>query len=73
MEEREPVDRSEETALAWCADCGAELDPEVERGFRFGEQRALCFACAVRRGGTWDEAHDRWADEPDLADLPPEA
>ena len=61
--------RSEETTLARCADCGVELDPGRDRGFGLGEGSALCFACAERRGGVWDERHDRWSEEPDLTGL----
>jgi hypothetical protein len=65
--------RSEEAFLAVCADCGAEIEPETERGFRFGESQALCFACAERRGGAYDEARATWGTAPDVADLPPDA
>jgi hypothetical protein len=33
----------------------------------------LCDACAVDRGGVYDEPEDRWAVPPDLAGLPEEA
>ncbi len=61
--------RSEEERLAQCADCGTAVQPEVERGFGFGAGRVLCFGCAQRRGGHWDELHDRWTREPQWADL----
>jgi len=63
------VHRSEESDITLCADCGAEIAPEAERGFGLGGATALCFECAVRRGGRWDEAHDRWVTEPSLAGL----
>lgn len=66
------MDRSDETTPAFCADCGREIAPEIERGFRFGEAQALCFGCAERRGGTFDERTDHWTREPDLTDLPPD-
>ena len=44
--------RSETSELTTCADCGAEMTPGRERAYSFGEESALCWACAVRRGGT---------------------
>jgi hypothetical protein len=52
-----------------CADCSDEMDPAAERGFPVGSDAALCFRCAVARGGCWDEAQQRWSVEPDFADL----
>jgi hypothetical protein len=45
------------------------MDPAAERGFPVGSDAALCFRCAVARGGCWDEAQQRWSVEPDFADL----
>jgi hypothetical protein len=33
------------------------------------EDAALCFACAVRRGGSYSEAHDHWTKAPNLKGL----
>jgi hypothetical protein len=66
-------DRSDEGALAVCAACGTELEPETERGFRIGDRGALCFECAVERGGAYDETQDRWLEPPDLEGLEPDA
>jgi hypothetical protein len=63
------VHRSEERTLAECADCGAELQPEGQEGFSFGTRGVLCFDCAMRRGGRYDEHQDRWAVEPSLEGL----
>jgi len=52
-----------------CADCGDEMNSGAERGFPVGSEAALCFRCAVARGGCWDEAQQRWTVEPDFADL----
>jgi hypothetical protein len=62
--------RSESRLLATCAECGAEMAPATDRAFALAGDRFLCFQCAVRRGGSWDEQHDRWSDDPDTADLP---
>jgi hypothetical protein len=61
--------RSEERELSRCADCDAVIDPGRERGFGLGAGGTLCYECAVRRGGRYDEVHDRWAEEPRLAGL----
>lgn len=62
--------RSETTEYTVCADCGAEIAPSGERAYAFGEEGVLCFACARRRGGSYDEQHDRWTRPPATADLP---
>ena len=61
--------RAEEGELSSCADCGAEVWISRDRGYRFGQDLGLCFDCSVRRGGVWDEGHDRWLKDPDLAGL----
>jgi hypothetical protein len=65
--------RSESREIVSCEGCGAEIAPATDRAFAVGEQAFLCFRCAVRRGGSWDEVHDRWAVAPDTSDLPPPA
>ena len=59
----------DELAVARCADCGDELDPDMDRGYALGPDAVLCFRCASQRGGTWDESQERWVIEPDVADL----
>ena len=61
--------RSETRQATQCSDCGAEIRPAVDRIFAFGERGALCFDCALRRGGSYDEAHDHWTTQPDTDDL----
>jgi hypothetical protein len=63
--------QSEWNELAQCSECGAELSPNVDRGFAFAEQSVLCFDCAVRRGAQWDALHERWSRDPDLTGLTP--
>ncbi|MBW2289256.1 MAG: hypothetical protein JRG80_18875 [Deltaproteobacteria bacterium] len=41
------------------------------REFEFGESLVLCFDCAVRRGGRYDEALDRWSEAPAIGDFGP--
>lgn len=63
--------RSELPDLATCADCGAEISRTQGRGYLFAGERVLCFDCALRRGGSYDERSDRWTRAPATADLPP--
>jgi hypothetical protein len=59
-----------EDDLAPCADCG-QLIPfgSGVRAYPFGLDQALCWDCAIRRGGGYDELEDRWVRPPHLADL----
>ncbi len=63
--------RSETDLLVRCADCGDEILASEERGYAAGPDMVLCSACAARRGGSWDEAQDRWSSAPDLSGLEP--
>ena len=60
-----PVTEEEEQSTL-CADCGQEVWLERERGYLLADERTLCFACAVARGGVYDEQHDHWVQSPDL-------
>ena len=64
--------RSEAHELVECLDCRATIAPERERAFAVSEDVYLCFACAVRRGGVYDEAEDRWVVPPRVEDEPDE-
>ena len=61
--------RSETGDLSRCADCGSEMTPARDRAYAFGSEAFLCYSCAVRRGGVYDEAHDRWLRDADTAGL----
>jgi hypothetical protein len=63
---------SEMNSLAHCADCGCEMAPEIERGFTAGPDTVLCYECAEKRGGTWDEGRGQWKAAPDLIGLEPQ-
>lgn len=63
--------RSESSQIATCVECGAEIAPSTERGFALTSDSFLCFACAVRRGGRYDERLDRWEEAPGVGDLAP--
>jgi hypothetical protein len=64
--------RSEARELVDCLDCGAAIAPERERAFAVGDDMYLCFECAVRRGGVYDEREDRWMVPPIVEDEPDE-
>lgn len=58
----------EDDEYVFCADCGGEVMIS-DRIYRFGEQRALCFDCATRRQGVYQELLERWSVSPGLDDL----
>ncbi|HEY8122323.1 MAG TPA: DUF4136 domain-containing protein [Myxococcota bacterium] len=64
--------RSEARELELCTACGAEVHAARDRTYALDAERVLCFACAVRRGGAYDEQHDLWRAAPDLTDLAPD-
>jgi hypothetical protein len=55
-----------------CVDCGAVLWPDVDRTFACSADTYLCFECAERRGGVYDEEADGWSVPPDMSGLPDE-
>jgi len=61
--------RSESENLTSCAVCGAEISVGRDRAYAISGTAALCFACAMRRGGSYDEREDRWRTPPDLRGL----
>jgi hypothetical protein len=61
--------REEAERLSPCADCGAEIDPRVERAYAFGSAGVLCWECAVRRGGMYDGQRETWTTPPRVGDL----
>ena len=65
--------REEFDRLEVCAQCGRGFIPENESGFRFGTNGALCWTCAIQRGGTHDPEVDAWTHAPDLQGLADEA
>jgi hypothetical protein len=63
------VHREEAERLSPCADCGAEVEPGIERAYAFGTAGVLCWECAVRRGGAYDGQRDVWTKWPQVDDL----
>lgn len=58
--------------LIECCDCGATINTETDRGYAVNDVEQLCFACAVRRGGSYDIGHETWAVPPDVTGIPDE-
>lgn len=58
----------EDTAV--CVECGASIDPAFGRACARGDGTFLCFECALRRGGAWDEQRDAWRAQPREDGLP---
>ncbi len=63
--------RSETEGLVPCVVCGVETAAALERGFSIGADSVLCYECAQRRGGRWDEERAIWTREPDVVGLVP--
>lgn len=61
--------RSETRELLACAACGATVEPRAGGLYAFGTDSALCFECAVERGGSYDSERERWREAPRTADL----
>ena len=61
--------RSESYDLVACADCGVEISLGADRVYLVTEAAGLCMACAMRRGGVYDDLHDNWRRAPSLSGL----
>lgn len=67
------MDLDETDVVRSCAVCGTPVDPGRDRGFAFGADNVLCWACAEERGGSYDAERDTWSSAPDVSGLPDEA
>jgi hypothetical protein len=55
-----------------CIECGTMIDVEgaaAARVFALTPEVVLCHACAMRRGGVYDDAEDKWKIAPRLEDV----
>lgn len=55
-----------------CIDCGTRIDADqavAERTFALTEEVVLCHACALRRGGVYDDHEDKWKLAPRLEEV----
>lgn len=55
--------------LGPCTDCGQDIGLEASGSYEGTEGVALCWACALRRGGVYDADRDRWLVTPEVGDL----
>ncbi len=60
--------RSETAEFIECLACRAEISIDRDRAFAVTEDSGLCFSCAIKRGGAYDELHDAWTRSPDVSD-----
>jgi hypothetical protein len=63
------IELNDDDELATCIDCGAAVFTDVDRSFTCSADEVLCFDCARRRGGVFDEHEDRWVVPPDVGGL----
>lgn len=61
---------TEADELVQCLTCGAEISLALGRAFAVTDTSGICFRCAMARGGSYDEVHDRWLESPSLAGVP---
>ena len=61
--------RSEADQMVARADCGTEIRLRLERGFALDGETVLWAECSLRRGGSYDDAQDRWTTPPRVDDL----
>jgi hypothetical protein len=59
-------------AMMTCTECGTDVGLDESHSFSGGGGVTLCWACAVKRGGVFDEKQERWRVPPRTADLPDE-
>lgn len=60
--------REEWDDLLDCNACGEVVSVTTDRVYMIDEERCLCFDCATERGGSFDEAEDRWVRSPQLSE-----
>ena len=58
-----------ESDVTECAACGVDISVGTDPVYAFGQQEALCFECAIARGGQYDADEDRWLVSPRTGDL----
>lgn len=62
--------RSEEPEHEPCVSCGRDVTAGTDRAYVVTDEEVLCFDCAVRLGGSWDEITGTWVHVPDLRGVP---
>ncbi|MBW2291750.1 MAG: hypothetical protein JRG94_05505 [Deltaproteobacteria bacterium] len=66
------MQRETRDELVECADCGVPVDVGLERGYPVGDNSALCWECAIKRGARFDDDEDLWLEPPDVTGLFPD-
>ena len=64
----EASERDEELEVPG-SDCGAGVYMSGSRAYGIGDWGALCWSCAIRRGGQYDADEERWTTAPSTDDL----
>jgi hypothetical protein len=62
--------RSEQPEHELCVSCGNDIVAAIDRAYVVSDEEAICFECALRLGGTWDEVTGTWIRPPDVRGLP---
>lgn len=55
-----------------CIDCATPIDAGsavADRTFALTDEVVLCHSCALRRGGVYDDAEDKWKIAPRLEEV----
>jgi hypothetical protein len=63
------MDPEEAEQLDQCVECSSLIASGVAPMFALGDELVLCFDCAIRRGGQYDVARDRWSVYPSVDGL----
>jgi hypothetical protein len=53
-----------------CVTCGRDVAMGTDRTYVVTDDEVLCFDCAVRLGGSWDEITGTWLQVPDVRGTP---
>lgn len=60
--------KEQDEEFGFCAVCDGEVSI-APRTFLFGDDNALCFECATKLHGVYDEPGSVWSVEPQLSEL----
>ncbi|MET0388922.1 MAG: hypothetical protein ABW321_23315 [Polyangiales bacterium] len=64
------MDKCELRELVDCVLCGSDVSLGLDCAYAMSVDAALCFSCAVCRGGVYDDSRRSWIALPDLSGLP---
>lgn len=63
------MDQCELRELVDCVLCGSDVSLGLDCAYAMSVDAALCFSCAVCRGGVYDESRHTWIALPDTGGL----